>query len=336
MTDPRTLSISVVMPVRNVAPFLGESIRSILDQSFRDFEFVILDDASDDASPAILERLARIDPRIRLLRSEQPLGVVGSSNRVVTAARAPIIARMDADDVSHPQRLARQIDVLYRNPDIVAVGTLFEGIDTSGARVRPRDRWRLLGSAQAPPFPHGSSMFRRSVFDEVGGYREACAGWEDQDLFLRMAAKGTFVVLPEALYRYRYHGGSTTTQWNRAERERIVALRSACMAALRIGRDYDELLASGVTLPATAAGTATAVRYEAGMRLWAGDPPDAFRPLVSRSTQPTAFIWASWASVHPASLRLFLRALIRIRDLIAAVRIRDGNAYRWRSRSPRP
>jgi glycosyltransferase involved in cell wall biosynthesis len=183
-------SVSVVMPVHNALPFLDESVASILNQTLADFEFVILDDASTDGSADALRRWAQKDGRIRLFRSGRNLGLAGSSNFVVRHARAPFVARMDADDVSHPERLRRQWEVLRGRPDVALVGTLFEGIDAGGRRVRPRDRWRLARRSVFPPFPHGSVMFRREVFDEVGGYREACAGWEDHDLFLRIIRAG--------------------------------------------------------------------------------------------------------------------------------------------------
>src|SRR5918998_4033201 len=172
-------ALSVVMPVRDARRFLDESVRSILGQTFGDFEFVILDDASSDGSAEVLREWARRDARIRLVESKRRLGLSGSSNAVVREARAPLVARMDADDVAHPERLARQLEVMRADPEVVLVGSLCEGIDASGRRVRPRDRWRLVRASLYPPFPHASVMFRRAAFEEVGGYREDCAGWED-------------------------------------------------------------------------------------------------------------------------------------------------------------
>lgn len=148
--------VSFVMPVHNALPFLDESVGSILNQTFADFEFVILDDGSTDGSTEALREWARSDARIRLYESARNLGPAGSSNFVVARARAPLVARMDADDVSHPDRLRRQWEVLERRPDVALVGTLYEGIDARGRRVRPRDRWRLARPTINPPFPHGS------------------------------------------------------------------------------------------------------------------------------------------------------------------------------------
>jgi glycosyltransferase involved in cell wall biosynthesis len=136
--------ISVVMPVHNAAPFLNESIDSILNQSFSHFEFVILDDASTDDSHEILRDWEKRDRRIRLHKVEDKLGLAGSSNFIVSQAIAPLIARMDADDISQPDRLSRQWEVMQSHSDVVAVGTLFDGIDANGELTRPRDRWRVV------------------------------------------------------------------------------------------------------------------------------------------------------------------------------------------------
>src|SRR5215213_10236590 len=157
--------ISVVMPVHNAAPYLDASIGSILGQTFREFEFVILDDGSTDASNRILRDWARKDARIRLIENRQALGPVGSSNHVAREARAPLLARMDADDISHPSRLEQQWRILRERPDVALIGTLWQGIDRRGLEVRPRDRWRLVNRSLFAPFPHGSIMFRRESFD---------------------------------------------------------------------------------------------------------------------------------------------------------------------------
>src|SRR4051812_47700023 len=141
MTHPL---ISVVMPVHNAAPYLDESIRSILGQTLSDFEFVILDDASTDDSRQILLAWAHRDERIRLFEEREALGPARVYNYVVSKARATLIARMDADDISEACRFERQWEILRHRPEVGLVGTLMEGIDRRGQRVRPRDRGRLM------------------------------------------------------------------------------------------------------------------------------------------------------------------------------------------------
>jgi glycosyltransferase involved in cell wall biosynthesis len=132
--------ISVVMPVYNALPFLDDSVNSILTQTFTDFEFVIFDDASTDGSVERLREWAARDARIHLHGSSTQLGLSGSSNAVVSRSRAAIIARMDADDISHPDRLKRQLQVIENAPDVAVVGTLCNGIDARRRDGRPRDR----------------------------------------------------------------------------------------------------------------------------------------------------------------------------------------------------
>lgn len=303
--------ISVVMPVYNALPFLDQSISSILKQTLTDFEFVIHDDASTDGSAEVLSEWARKDNRIRLFKSDKCLGLSGSSNAVVLHSRAPILARMDADDVSHPDRLRRQWEVIDKRPDVAVVGTLCVGIDERGRAVRPRDRWRLLRRSPYIPFPHGSVMFRRDVFDEVGGYATDLDGGEDQDLFSRMSARGRVVTLPDMLYRYRYHSRNATL-FNGA-------------------RAVDQVHAAN--------GNGLAAFYMLGaMRLWAGNPPMLLQPMLTKKSwrwhPKTLMILATaiWGAVNPPSLRLFLRSSIRARDFLAGLRVKDGKPHEWRSK----
>ena len=305
--DPQ---ISVVMPVHNAFPFLDESIRSILEQTLKVFEFVIRDDDSTDGSTQLLREWSRRDARIKLHESRKRLGLSGSSNAVVSKALAHIVARMDADDVAHPDRLRRQLNIIESRPDIAIIGTLCNGIDASGRVVRPRDRWRLVRRSSYVPFPHGSAMFRREAFDAVGGYDEKAFGAEDQDLFSRMATKGRVVTLPDILYSYRYHSSNAT-------------LLNGKRA---VGENHSQN------------GHALAALYMLGaMRLWAGDPPGLLQPMLEKKSlrwnPKTLLVLASaiWGHVNPPTLRAFLRLSIHTRDLLAGVRVKDGRPYEWRS-----
>ena len=310
MTEPL---ISVTMPARNAAAFLNESIASVLNQTFTDFEPIILNDASTDRTEEIVREWQRRDPRIRLVRSESQLGLTGSSNRVVAETRAPVVARMDADDIAHRTRLERQWEVLQTLPDVVAVGTLCEGIDSAGRIVRPRDRWRIVRVSRYLPFPHGSIMFRRAAFDAINGYSKEFTCGEDQDFAYRLSRLGRIVTLPDALYQYRYHAGNNT-----------LLTGAQAVHAVSNGHNHN--------------GDDLAALYMMGaMRLWAGAEPRVFHLMKKKHLgwnlrSLVALASASLANVSPAALRFALRGFIRGRDAMAGLRVKDGRPYEWRYR----
>jgi glycosyltransferase involved in cell wall biosynthesis len=329
-------AVSVVMPVHNGMPYLDDSIGSIVAQTLEDFELLILENGSTDGSAAVIQDWARRDRRIRVFQRPQVVGHVASSNLITSQATAPLVARMDADDISHPDRLRRQRAVMEEDADVVLVGTLCDGIDSRGRRARPRDRWRVIGSSTLAPFPHGSSMFRRALFDEVGGYREACEDWADQDLFWRLADRGRVVVLPDALYRYRYHLTGTTLGLADEDIVRSAHRRDRCLAERRVGRDYTHMLLDGDGDYPRGRATPAALHSQGALRLWSGQRPGILRALLrSRSAgmSPAALpilLWAAWGSVSPGSLRLAMRGLVRARDWAATIRIKDGRPREWR------
>lgn len=305
MSEPK---VSVVMPVHNARRFIDQAIRSILSQTFADFEFVILDDSSTDGSIEISRAWARQDDRIRLFENKARLGHSATSNLAVSLARGKYVARMDADDVSHPKRLDSEWQVLSRSADIVLVGTLADGIDAEGRQVRPRDRWRIMRRSNFAPFPHGSIIFRKEAFDAVSGYKGSAKRVGDQDLYHRMARKGRMVTLPEVLYHYRYHLDNSSLQ----KVSTSFATRSSALS-------NDSLYAEGA------------------MRLWAGQSPgilEEFRAedFAWNSEGLRTAILAKWGNASPASLRAFMRSGVWLRDRLAGMWIKDGRAYDWRMR----
>ena len=300
------------MPVHNALPFLEASIGSIVNQSFSDFEFVILNDASTDGSDTVLRKWAKRDSRIRVIESPRKLGLAGSSNLIVSTSKARIIARMDADDISHPDRLRRQLDIIERHSDVVAVGTLCDGIDAAGQRTRPADRWRIVRRSRYIPFPHGSAMFRRKAFDAVGGYRNEFELGEDQDFFFRMTGVGRVVTLPDVLYHFRYHTDNTT----------VLSGARGVLLMHNNGNGNNLDLSSLYLL--------------AAMRLWSGH-----RPAISPQIVASKISHLNWQSlitlvstsvgtVSPDALRFMLRSIIRARNSLARVRVKDGRPYEWR------
>lgn len=320
--------LSVVMPARNVEPFADAAVESILRQTYADFEFVTLDDGSTDGTAARLEAWARRDARLRVVRSPRPLGLVGSSNAAVRASRAPLVARMDADDISHPDRLRRQAALITERPDAVLVGTLFEGIDAAGRRVRPRDRWRLLRRSPFAPFPHGSILFRREAFD-AAGYIEGSEFSEDLNLYRRLVERGRVLVIPEALYQYRFHATSVRTAERQDALERGIVGMWQSVAASRRGRLGDARRA-----PITA--DDPRIQYLiAATRLWAGEDPRLLQRLSLRalaSANPVAaaiVLVAAAAAVSHRATRRLLSSVIAIRDRLSSLLV-GGTPREWR------
>jgi len=332
--------LSVVMPVHNALPYLDEAVRSILDQSFGDFEYVILDDGSTDGSTERLREWAGRDSRIRLLEGAKRLGPAGSSARVVAQASAPIVVRMDADDLSRPDRLQRLMEVLAANPDAGMVGSLCEIIDADGRPVRPADPWRLINPSPLAPFTHGTIMFRRDLFERLGGYDESLNFWEDIDLCLRMARAAPVLVIPEALYVVRLSATSTRLTTPRSEVEAAYDQMFRYLAAYRRGR----VLEPGARDGAQVAGDRIAPQamiLMASPCLWAGRSPRIFRRLLSRGAlkwdraSAAALGWGLWAAISPASLRTSLRLLNNARNATARRRLAGAAFVEWQT-GPHP
>jgi len=198
--------ISVLMAVHNGRPFLRQALQSIYNQTYRDFEVVIVDDASSDETAEIL--LEMKDTRTFIYRNGENQGLTKSLNRGLRLCRGEYVARMDADDVSHTGRLDRQVQFLDQHPDVALVGSSYYRIDAEGiiaAHVKvptEDDRIREM-MRQKCAFGHGTVMARRSVLVECGGYDERFVCAQDYDLWLRISEKHKLANLAEPLYGWR-------------------------------------------------------------------------------------------------------------------------------------
>lgn len=197
--------ISVIMSVFNGEKYLREAMDSILNQSYADFEFIIVNDGSTDNSLSIIQGYA--DRRIRVIANEQNIGLTRSLNKAIKQARGEYIARQDADDISLPNRFEEQIKYFKKNPNVALLGTGIYRIDGKG---------KILGKtlAVAKPgksllkqnqFNHGSTMFKSRVVRELGGYNELFSYCQDYELWLRMAKNYAVRNLPQILYKLRFH-----------------------------------------------------------------------------------------------------------------------------------
>jgi glycosyltransferase involved in cell wall biosynthesis len=214
-----TPRVSVVIPVYNGAGTVARAAGSVLGQSLREIELVVVDDGSTDATPDVLAEIR--DPRLRVLRQANG-GRSRARNAAIRAARAPYVAMLDADDVAYPERLARQAAFLDGRPDVALCGTWAYRIEPDGSR----HEWRQPVAADAIRramlrsncFIHSTIMARKRVLEEFGGYDESLDFSEDYDLFLRIAARYATANLPETLGAYQAPSGARyrlKEQWHK-------------------------------------------------------------------------------------------------------------------------
>ena len=234
--------VSVVMAVYNERPYLEGAVRSILHQTFEDFEFIIVDDGSTDGSGEVLERFAETDDRIRLTHQENQ-GISRSRNRGLSMAKGRYIAVMDGDDVSKPRRLGRQVQFLRTHPEVGVVGTKIKYIDADGQVTGewplPTDpdvtSWKLLFNAC---LCHPSVMVRRSLLEELGGYAEWMPVGLDYELWTRAVQVSRLANLPETLLKLRRHEGAVTVS-RRTEQIRLCGRAAVSLHRALLGSEAE-------------------------------------------------------------------------------------------------
>lgn len=225
--------LSVAMTVYNAERYVSAAVESILGQTHRDFEFIIVDDGSGDGSRGILETYAKRDSRIRLV-SRPNTGISKARNETLDMARGKYFAIIDADDIAKPHRLERQLDFLKNHDSCVCVGAWFDVIDEAGRFLITLEtpaadaeiQQSLLEGHAAICQP--VSMLRKEAVERVGRFDESLAPAEDLDLYLKLGEIGELANLPESLLRYRIHAKSASSR----DRERQYnGARTACERA---------------------------------------------------------------------------------------------------------
>lgn len=247
MSSPR---VTVLMSVHNGGRWLRSAIDSVLNQTWRDFEFLVIDDASTDDSVAQIESFR--DERMRLIRLPENIGLTRSLNIGLREARGELIARHDSDDLSAPERLAQQVAFLDANTDVALLGAQARLIDAEGHSRGTRDlpleinsiRWLSLLDN---PIIHTAAMFRTTVVrDELGGYNESFSCCQDYDLWARVLERHSARNLADRLVSVREHCGSisaTRQEEARAMVRRVVRrLANAWLPQLALSDDEVALL----------------------------------------------------------------------------------------------
>lgn len=294
--------ISIVMPVYNAEKYVARAVASIIEQSSRDWELICVNDGSTDQSRHILEWFAQQDNRIRVIHQDNT-GIVGALNGGCAIARAPLICRMDADDIALPDRLQIQSQYMRRNPKCTAVGGAIVEIDADDVPLNlsrlPGEHTLIVDNLlhRRTGLYHPTTMIRAEALEAVGGYRRKYQWVEDHDLWLRLAQRGNLANLDTPVLCYRQHAASVCWQRAAQQRELMNALLREAYAA------------RGLVVPASVICTTDAPRSAAGPGKWAriaakgGFPRSCWKQLrhLQQSEAPVTY-----------KVRMTLEVLLRL------------------------
>jgi glycosyltransferase involved in cell wall biosynthesis len=238
------VKVTVLVPVYNRERFVGEAIESVLRQDFGDFELLLVDDGSTDRSLEILGEYARKDARVRIVTSEKNEGIPRALNKGLDQARGEYIARLDSDDLMMPGRLAAQVEVLDREPDVILVSTAYDIIDEHGARLGTFDE----------TFPSPVVKYLLGFYNIIGGgghvmfrndgtrYSTEFPSSEDYDLWVTLSKRGRIVTLPLVGMKKRQHENDSLKQFGRNKRANWTSImRRALEPILRRAPSDDEI-----------------------------------------------------------------------------------------------
>ncbi len=224
--------ITVLMSVYNGERFLKEAIESILHQTYKNFEFLIINDCSNDFSRNII--LSYNDPRIRLIDNEQNIGLTRSLNKGIMLARGKYIARMDADDLSMPDRLEKEFAFMKANPDYAVVGTFLkvinENSDVKYTIEKPIEYTQILEFLKKDScIAHGSAMIRKICLFDVGLYDESFEKAQDYDLWLRISERYKIYNISEYLYMWRIHDKNVSVKHRNEQKHYVEMAKTRAM-----------------------------------------------------------------------------------------------------------
>lgn len=233
--------VSVIMPVYNAQKYLKDAIDSILNQTFTDLEFIIINDGSSDKSTEIIESYS--DPRIRYFTNKENMGIVATLNRGLELATGKYIARMDSDDISHPDRIQKQYDYMEKHPRLAVLGTNIEFIGardgSSTAVVNPK--WVKASMFFSSALAHPSVMLRGDILKRENYHYDATyEKVEDYELWTRISEKYQLNNLQETLFQYRIHAKQITQNYTDTEENSFRMLKKRELEKLNIEYSNDE------------------------------------------------------------------------------------------------
>ncbi|MBN2585368.1 glycosyltransferase [Patescibacteria group bacterium] len=274
--------VSVVMSVYNGEQYLREAVNSIINQTFADFELILINDGSTDGTSAILQQLT--DPRIVLFNHSQNAGLVARLREGVEQARGELIARMDADDISLPERFAKQVAFFDTHPEVGLLGTAMRQVDSTGrllAIISPPTKHLLIkwNSLFEATVMHPTVMMRKTAVLQAGNYNLDYIHVEDTELWSRMIMITNFANLPDPLCIRRWRAGSISHQKSQLQRRRSAEIRIELIQKILGKRLPEDILTACLdawanpiaTLPANTIQQIIKLLIETNQKLIGGD-----------------------------------------------------------------
>ncbi len=235
------------MPVYNAEKYVELAIQSILAQTLKDFEFIIVDDYSTDRSWEIVKKYAELDRRIIVLRNRENLRTTKTLNRGLKLAKGKYVARMDADDWSYHDRLEKQFEFMEKHPKVGVSGGAIEICDKNlkvlNIRKYPQtDKEARKVIFRYSPFAHPATVWRTSIVRKVGGYNENIPLSQDLDLYFRIGKICEFANLPDTLIKLRIHNDSSSIVRGKYQEQFAVYTRIKAFLELGYGMTFDDKL----------------------------------------------------------------------------------------------
>jgi len=225
----KNIKISVITPAYNAGKFIAEAIESILNQSFRDFEFIIIDDCSKDNTAKIIMDYQKKDHRIKYYKNSKNLGIAGNRNKGISLATGKYVVWQDADDISLPDRLKRQYEFMENHPEVGICGGYLQFFDENGdkgiRKYATQDAELRKNIFRFSPVAQPAAIIRRECFKKIGEYDLQWPPAEDLDMSFRVGSKYQFANIPKVIIQYREHQNSATFKKLRTTETNTIQIR---------------------------------------------------------------------------------------------------------------
>ena len=294
------VKVSVLMPVYNAEKYLSDAIDSIISQTFEDWELIVINDGSTDNSESIIAGYS--DSRIYYIRNTENIGLIRTLNKGIDLCQGQYIARMDADDISLPGRLKKQVDFLDKNPDYLMCGTNAAVINDQGGitgRIRnlSENEYLQIHLLFSVPFVHPSMMIRKEVL-QANRYNSNFKHVEDYELWCRIARQGKITNLKEELFEYRWHDSNVSVVYNRIQEELKNKIIREELKKLDIDPTEEELYCHKITFKLYSRGSKQNISIEQSNSVSAW-----FSLLIEKNKTKkvydhdsfVAYLWSRWA-----------------------------------------